>query len=137
MGTRLYPSTKDQRVLERLAGVPAGVGHTADIVDTVINAVKKSICELMQEQSDETFTRHAHWILNKISESMFDIELNLGIREYSNFLTYGYGKVNPEVCEGYAGEEKDILKVKAILDKHDVRLPKGVDIRELDGLHWS
>ena len=125
MGTRLYPLTKNESIIERLAGVPEGTTQKLRAFEKLRESIN----------SDE-------WH-DKLSDSpamdrLYDFEL------------FGWGKLNSEqwdlakaICgdeEYYSGSTKDPEQVRLMLNAlHDQwKETLGlINIDELDGVYWS
>lgn len=111
MGTRLYPVTTDPRVLERLAGVPAGTYNDLE--------------SLKKRMADKPYREFADKVWHDRDLRLLDM-----------FLSFGWGRVDSRICPDCCGDTKWPRRMAEILEWHNVDL-NGVSIDELDGLEWN
>jgi hypothetical protein len=135
MATRLYPHTKNEATLERLAGVPAGTAAEHTRINAEFKQAKAKLNEGFAEcdEAEQTRRRQEHF---RLDEAEWEANhANPSVGTYDSFLTFGWGRVN-HLCEGYSGFTDDPEKVAAILKAQGVMLPEGMMDYELEGLGW-
>jgi len=136
MGTRLYPNTQDPRVLERLAGVPAGTHEK-------LAAIREKYAELAREAKANctTVEEFAEVEYELDSQEFDEISVDPNTDAYDSFVIFGWGRIpNFRLIDRdydlVVGNETQPDKVEAIFKLQRVDL-KGVTLAEIGGVHWS
>jgi hypothetical protein len=142
MGTRLYPTTQNEAIIEILAGVPAGT-HKAL---TKIRLDNRAEVEKLQREGvnygDIQEIEYRQWkSLQEIPEGHLD-----------GFLTFGWGKFTREAYEEirnnipkgedenwlWNGDTTNVGLIDSIMEAQGINLEKlGINPEDLEGLSWG
>ena len=115
MGTRLYPRTKNEAALEKLAGVPAGTAEKLREMEARHKAARVG--------NTDPDLEYRQWC---------EIH-NSALGDYSHFLLYGWGKFDGlGLAEGYAGSLTDLDKCRELLRRNGI----SADAALAEGLYW-
>ena len=128
MAIRLYPVTKNESVLEQLAGVPADTFETLKVLRPLLDRLPDA------HGADEDQDKEGGFIGFSVMLQFYP-----EVRKLEEFLTFGWGRVESSVDLGdeYAGKVTDEENVRTILFCQGVELPEGMDWRALEGLCWG
>lgn len=121
MATRLYPRTKDVRTLELLAGAPLGTMARLEALRKEIG-VGEGADYFENERRYERF-----WNAVQDDEALAALD---------HLLTFGWGRVQSDEVETYAGCERCPIKVARILGAQGVPTRLWPMILT-DGVCWS
>lgn len=131
MATRLYPNTRNPRVLEQLAGVPAHTSKLLPVFDR-IEVLAGRIDGLTRNRFDLGYK--AFCLRHRFP----------AVARLKNFLMFGWGRFRApnwywEVTkeERYAGSTDSFLEMLKLLRFQEVELPETLSVFDLEGLHWS
>lgn len=136
MGVRLYPNTKNEEALEKLACVPPGTAkaHAELRLKHRIDQVDLDFFERERRYGEY------HNALRVTGDH--DSNGNRYVAIYDAFLVFGWGKFKGFGVKGtsnYAGEAKDRYDVAKLLLGNDIitadRLDEWVELCQ--GVHWS
>jgi hypothetical protein len=124
MGVRLYPATKDEAKLEKLAGVPAGTAAKLRDLEAKYPITKEM--DFFQVQA----------VYNGKYGELY-APGNGDLNHYHSFLLFGFGRfAGGKDCDGgseVGGSTTDTAKVEALLRLHGVQ----VTMAEVEGLYWG
>ena len=142
MGTRIYPTTRNITITEKLAGVKEGT------FNSLTNIILENGKELSKAEADGADYSAIEDIKYKQWELLHDREEGL----LDNFLTFGWGKFTTEAFKIikahipsdedenwlWNGSTKDINLVSVILKAQGVDLEKtGINAEAVEGLSWG
>ena len=146
MGTRLYPNTKNKKVLEALCMVQEGTyeelkasyAKHAQVMQDLNSAYLAAIScganpnniRVLMFEEEET-----HY--NQIAE-------NKDTKQLDNFLVFGWGKLTSqaaaiasELAEVHYGQVSCTIQTARMLKAQRVNLPKTISIKQVEGLCWN
>ena len=131
MGTRLYPKTQDDTVLELLAEVPIGTSDRLRESWRLEENAEKNLPPVDQDDLGYRFWK----------ERQDDPHMG----KFNDFLLFGWGKlcsscyieIERRGMEQAVGSVDGIKDTSLFLTFMGIDLPYGVTIEQLGGLHWS
>ena len=142
MGTRIYPTTRNESIIEILAGVP--VGTHKKLTDTLLEnqtACEKATNDGLSYDDIETIKHYQRMALGNSPEGRLD-----------GFLTFGWGKFTKEsfyIIKAHipsnedenwlwCGDTTDTALIDSIMEAQGVDLEKlGINPENIEGLSWG
>jgi hypothetical protein len=142
MGTRLYPTTQNEAIIEILAGVPAGT-HKAlnDILIANKEACEKAKNDGLSYEDIDQIKYYQRQALGNSPEGRLD-----------GFLIFGWGKLTYEAFDIvkahipsdedenwlWNGDTTNVGLIDSIMEAQGVDLEKlGINPEDLEGLSWG
>ena len=142
MGTRIYPTTRNESIIEILAGVPAGTHKK--LTNTLLEnqtACEKATNDGLSYDDIDTIKHYQRMALDSSPEGRLD-----------GFLTFGWGKFTRESFDIikahipsdkdedwlWCGDTTDTSLIDSIMEAQGVDLEKlGINPEDIEGLSWG
>jgi len=151
MGTRLYPTTKNPRIIEILARVPEGTAAKLTAIENKYLEQSNQITERFnaaEKIGDEATLKECRIAWSEVElEKSQEIDRDDDLEALYHFELYGWGKVtnaayalaikHGDAEAGTIGSVTNINLVNQFLLAQGVTLPDEVKIEDLEGIGWS